>query len=171
MSDPQLGLNEGVSNQKNLISAVLEALPRSLSDNHLTQLQAFIPAYYHNMPEDDLASFNPDDLAGAALSHWQLARLSIAEAPHVLVFNPTFDSHGWQSPHTVIQIVAEDQPWLVASTQAALAREGHTVYHINHPILHVERDEHGQWLDISETASGESLMHIEIDALTDEQQG
>lgn len=171
MSDPKLGLHAGVSSQKNLISAVLEALPRSLSDNHLSQLQAFIPAYFRNVPEYDLSTFNPDDLAGAALSHWQLARTSKADAPNVLVFNPTFDSQGWQSPHTVLQIVAKDQPWLVASTQAALAREGHTVHHINHPILNVERDEQGQWLSISEDAPGESLIHIEIDALTDEQQG
>lgn len=171
MSDPQLDLNSGVSSQKNLISAVVEALPRSLSESQLSQLQAFIPAYYCNVPEDELSTFNPDDLAGAALSHWQLARTSIAEAPHVLVFNPSFESHGWQSPHTVIQIVAKDQPWLVASTQAALAKEGHSVHHINHPILNVERNEQGQWLAINENSAGESLMHIEIDALSDENQG
>jgi glutamate dehydrogenase len=170
MSDPQLGLNAGVSSQENLIRAVLEALPRSLSDNQLSKLQAFIPAYYRNVSEEDLSIFNPDDLAGAALSHWQLARTSIAETPHILVFNPSFDSHGWQSPHTILQIVAEDQPWLVASTQAALAREGHTVHYINHPVLNVERDEQGQWLDINENAPSESLIHIEIDALTTEQQ-
>ena len=61
MSDPQLDLNSGVSSQKKLISAVVEVLPRSLSDNHLSQLQAFIPAYYANVPQDELSTFNPDD--------------------------------------------------------------------------------------------------------------
>jgi len=168
MSDPQQGLNSGVSNQKNLINTVLESLPRSLSEKQLSQLRTFIPAYYRNVPEEELFAFNPDDLAGAAFSHWQLAHTSSVEAPHVLVLNPSFDSHGWQSPHTVIQIVAQDQPWLVASTQAALAREGHTVHYINHPILNVERDEQGHWLAINDNAAGESLMHIEIDALNEE---
>lgn len=170
MTDPQTGLIAGVSVKENLLNTVLEALPRSLSEEHLSQLQAFIPAYYSNVSERALSSINPDDLAGAALSHWQLARSSVAEAPHILVFTPTFESHGWQSPHTVIQIVARDQPWLVASTHAALAREGHTIHDINHPILHVERDEQGNWLNINEACPGESLIHIEVDALTEEQQ-
>lgn len=171
MSDPQTGLSSGVSKKQSLISAILTALPRSLSDGHFSQLQTFIPAYFSTLSVDELSTFNPDDLAGAALSHWQLARTSVADGPHVLVFNPTFDSHGWQSAHTVIQIVAQDQSWLVASIQAALARESHTIHHINHPILNVQRDDNGQWLDIDENASGESLIHIEVDALTDENQG
>lgn len=170
MSDPQTGLSAGVSNQQNLITAILESLPRSLSELHRTQLEAFIPVYFKHVPFEELSSISPDDLAGLAMSHWQLARTAIEQSPHVLVFNPCFDSHGWQSAHTVIQIVANDQPWLVASLQAELDKANLAVHHIIHPIMHVNRDDKGHWVDINNDAPGESLIHIEIDAQTEEGQ-
>ncbi len=165
MSDPQQGQHDGVSNQRALIDRILEALPRSLSEDHRAQLEEFIPAYFEHLPADELASVSADDLAGTALSHWQLARSSNARTPRHSVFNPVFDTHGWQSPHTVIQLVANDQPWLVSSLQANLDREGHTVHRIIHPIIGVQRDDEGQWVGIQATAPHESLIHIEIDAL------
>ncbi len=171
MSDPQTGLHAGVSSQQNLISAILESLPRSLSDNHREQLEAFIPAYFKQVPEEELSSISADDLAGTAMSHWQLARTAIEQSPHVLVFNPSFDSHGWQSAHTIIQIVAKDQPWLVASLQAELDKAELAIHHIIHPIMHVSRDAKGQWSGIDAAQPGESLIHIEIDAQSEENQG
>jgi len=170
MADPIKVLHNGVSQQENLISAVQEALPRSLAAKHREQLTAFIPGYFKHVPEDELASISPEDLAGAAMSHWQLARTAIEDSPHVLVFNPSFDSHGWQSGHTVIQIVAQDQPWLVSSLQAEFAKAGHAIHHINHPILNVQRDATGDWLGIDSNGSSESFIHLEIDAQTDENQ-
>jgi len=170
MSDPHLGLHAGVSNQQNLISAVLASLPRSLSEPQKTQLEEFIPAYFKPMPEDELASFSAEDLAGAAISHWQLAKSAIPETPHVLVFNPSFESHGWQSPHTIIQIVAQDQPWLVSSVQGAIDKAGLSIHHISHPILRVARNSEQHWEALDASAPGESFIHLEIDAQSEDDQ-
>ncbi len=168
MSDPQTGQQDGVFDQQVLLDATLNALPRSLSAEHKAQLTEFVPAYFEHVPVDELASVSADDLAGTALSHWQLARTEAAETPRFSVFNPAFDTHGWQSPHTIIQIVANDQPWLVSSLQANMDLQGHTVHRIIHPIIGVARSDDGRWTGIDANAKKESLIHIEIDALLEE---
>jgi len=168
MSGPKPDLHAGVSNQQSLVSAVIESLPRP--EQQKRQLEEFIPAYLAPLPEDDLSSYSPEDLVGAAMSHWQMARSALPQTPQVLVFNPSFESHGWHSAHTVIQIVAQDQPWLVSSVQGVIDKAGICIHHINHPVIHVSRNNDGQWLGVDSSAQGESMIHLEIDALTEDKQ-
>ncbi|MGQ7843221.1 NAD-glutamate dehydrogenase [Granulosicoccus sp. 3-233] len=175
MADKQTVSNEALLTHQALIAAILEALPRSLDATQKAQLAEFVPAYFKHVPTDELAQLGIDDLAGTALAHWQLARTQSVEKQRHIVFNPAFDSHGWHSAHTVIQIVACDQAWLVSSLHAGLDRQGHTVHRIIHPILNVVRDDQGQWQGLSENdnsdaAHKESLIHIEIDAITENDQ-
>jgi len=104
------------STQQELLASAVEALPQELSAEQRQQLEAFIPAYYVNVMASELAELSSDDLAGMALSHWQLAKTRTKSEPVHRVFNPSFDVQGWHSLHTVIQIVAADQPWLVLRT-------------------------------------------------------
>ncbi|ASJ75581.1 NAD-glutamate dehydrogenase [Granulosicoccus antarcticus] len=170
MADKQAAVNDVILKRQALIETIMEALPRSLDASHKEQLTQFIPAYFEYVPNEELAQISADDLAGTALAHWQLARNQGDETHSHAVYNPTFDKHGWQSAHTIIQIVARDQSWLVSSMHANLERLGHTVHRIIHPILSVERTAEGQWLRLTDTAPKESLIHIEIDAITEEDQ-
>ncbi len=43
---------------------------------------------------------------------------------NVRVFNPTLKSHGYESPHTLLQIVNDDMPFLVDSVSMTLADLG-----------------------------------------------
>ena len=153
-----------LSHERELMQAIIAALPRELSDEQRMQLSAFVPVYFDNLTGLDLSELSAEDLAGMALSHWQLARTRTdGQAAH-RAFNPGFDTQGWHSLHTVIQIVATDQPWLVSSLQATLAREGHVVHRLIHPVMAVRRDSQGQWQCLDENAAKESLIHVEIDA-------
>jgi len=154
-----------------MIDSVLDLLPRSLSAQHRQQLEQFIPAYFNSLSAEELTGHSPEDLAGAASSHWQLAKSLPTRTPEYLIFNPAFDAHGWQSAHTIIQVISVDQPWLVSSLHACLNRAGHRVHRLFHPILDVNRDTHGNWLGLqssqSEQSRRESLIHIEIDAISE----
>ncbi len=152
-----------------LIDAIRHALPRALSEEHRQQLEAFVPAYFGTMSAAELAELSAEDLAGMALSHWQLAKVRDNDQPVFRVLNPSFEVQGWHSLHSVVQIVANDQSWLVSSLQATLAREGHIIHRLVHPVLSVSRDTQGQWQklnnDDQDDDQKESLIHIEIDAL------
>ena len=154
-----------LSHESELIQATINALPRSLNDEQRRHLQAFVPAYFENLTLVELSELSAEDLAGITVSHWRLANARTGSEPLHRVFNPGFDTQGWHSLHTVIQIVASDQAWLVSSLQATLAREGHVVHRLIHPVLGVKRDAQGLWQALDAQADKESLIHVEIDAL------
>ena len=66
------------------------------------------------------------------------------------VYNPTFEQHGWQSPHTAIEIVCDDMPFLVDSVSMELSRREAGIHVLVHPVV-----------------GAESYMHIEIDRQAD----
>ena len=57
------------------------------------------------------------------------------------VYNPDFEQHGWQSPHTVIEIVTDDMPFIVDSVTMELGRQGYAIDLVIHPVIRVRRDD------------------------------
>jgi glutamate dehydrogenase len=111
---------------------------------------SFEAAYFEDADADDLAVLGLEDRAGAARSHAELARRRPADRAIVRVTNPSRDTDGWESPHTVVEIVTDDMPFVVDSVTALLARSGYDVHLFLHPVIdHV------------------SFVHAEIDRESD----
>ena len=130
-------------------------------------IERFVKAYFQQVAPEELIERRVDDLYGAALSHWNFARKREAGKPKLRVFNPTVEEHGWQSTHTVIEIVNDDMPFLVDSVTMEVNRHGLTLHLIIHPIMLARRRDDGESVELpAEPGDGvapESLMHIEID--------
>src|SRR5487761_2205602 len=130
-------------------------------------LQAFVAHYYAQVDSEDLEERPAADLYGAALSHWNFARKREPGRARVRAFNPTLDEHGWQSRHTVVEIVNDDMPFLVDSVAMEVNRHGLTLHLIIHPIVGVVRAADGTLLSLAPddgTAPAlESFIHIEVD--------
>ena len=135
-------------------------------------VEAFIRAYYRQVDPEDLAARAPADLYGAALSHWNFARRRAPGQARVRVFNPSVQEHGWESTHTIVEVVNDDMPFLVSSATMEVNRHGLTLHLIVHPTMRVNRQgaEHaltGVLPDDSPAGLRESFMHIEVDRLTE----
>ena len=117
------------------LDTIEKASPRALDGATRAALIQFVRLYFNGVPHDDLASHLPEDLHGAAQSHWHLSQRRQADSHRLSVFNPAFAGQGWQSAHTIIEIVAEDQPWLVSSLQATLAAKNLGIHLLIHPIV------------------------------------
>ncbi len=146
-------------------------------------LTDFIRAFYGDMSTEDLASRRVEDLAGAARSLWRSATVRAPKAVLVRAYNPQPSVDGWSSPHTILEVVCDDMPFIVDSVTMALDRRRCTVELSVHPIVAVVRDAAGHLLAVSPspTASAigidddnlvatsviESFAHFEIDRITD----
>jgi glutamate dehydrogenase len=134
--------------------------------------QTFVGQYYRHVARGDLAARHVHDLYGAAMSHLTLAIERPAGAPAVRVFSPDFEEHGFGSPHTVVDIVTDDMPFLVDSVTTEVIRHGLGLHLTVHPVVPVRRDG-GRLVDIldrHDPASGtsaESFVHLEVDRQTD----
>ena len=140
------------------------------------QLSAFVREYFGQVDPEDLAERQAADLYGAAMSHWSYARRREPGQAKVRVFNPSIAEHGWQSTHTIIEIVNDDMPFLVDSVTMEVNRHGLTLHLIIHPVMCVVRDAAGHYLGLGGEAGPdgergqrryESMIHVEVDRRTD----
>jgi glutamate dehydrogenase len=148
------------------------ALVRSrVAQDQRGTIEEFAAAYFGHVDPEDLAERRPADLYGAALSHWNFARKREAGSARVRVFNPTIEEHGWQSTHTIIEIVNDDMPFLVDSVTMEVNRHGLTLHLIIHPILPVERGAGGVLSGLAaagaKSVRNESFIHVEVDRIVE----
>jgi len=155
---------------------IIEATPRGLNAHQSDSFKQFVPVYFSGLPAGELAELNPEDLAGLCFAHWRLGQQRSPDQVKLKVFNPSIEAQGWQSGHTIIQLVAPDQAYLVSSLRSVLITSGRSVHMLLHPLFAVTRDEQHQCTDLSAVATAknspdkttlESLIHIEIDSVPD----
>jgi glutamate dehydrogenase len=149
-----------------LLEPVLRLADQRLSADAAREARAFIAHYYHHVDAEDLAVRDAEDLYGAAMAHLAFARYFASGNPKLRVYNPRAEDHGWASPHTVIEIVNDDMPFLVDSVTIEVNRLGYTLHLLNHPIFAVKRDPEGKLESFgppSKDEASESMIHVEID--------
>ena len=153
------------------IEGVVAAIHAKLPPAQAAIIEPFARHYFNQVDSDDLAEREVADLYGAVLNHWQFARKRDT-GTKVRVYNPRIDEHGWESTHTVIELVGDDMPFLVDSIGMEVNRQGLTLHLIIHPVMAVARDAGGHFLHLAEDeAPGgvpyESLIHVEVDRRTE----
>jgi glutamate dehydrogenase len=134
--------------------------------------ERFERLYYAEVDSEELAARSARDLAGAAARHLEFGRGFSDGKPKIRAYNPTPAQHGWQSTHTVVEIVNDDMPFLVDSVTMEVNRQGLTLHLVIHPVLRTLRNAAGELESVSapgESSGGrlESFMHVEVDRRTD----
>src|SRR6201987_592798 len=159
---------KGAELESELIDTVCERVRDRFPPEQAMPCEAFVRQYYQGVPAEDLADRNPLDLYGAAVAHWNLAQQRAPGEAKVRVYNPDFEQHGWQSPHTLIEIVSDDMPFIVDSVTMDLTRKGYSIDLVIHPVMRIRRDEYGQIVEVLEPDSDsgdevpESILHAEV---------
>src|SRR5436190_19955010 len=154
-----------------LIDDVCSRVREKLRDDEAPQVEEFVRQYYRRVPPEDLVDRSELDVYGAALAHWNFIRRRAPSEAKVRVYNPQFEQHGWQSAHTVAELVTDDMPFLVDSVSMELSRLGSGIHLLIHPVINVRRDEGGGLVEVARPGAeqpAESVMHIEIDRQSDE---
>jgi glutamate dehydrogenase len=159
---------------RKVIAAIVRAAIRPPKSVRALDWRQFLQAYYANVDAADLAERDPAELASAALSHLLLAA-SRRRSASVRVFNPSLREHGFVSPHTIIDVVNDDMPFLVDSINLALTERSLTLHFLAHPIFSVTRDSGGALRSVQKRAEKsahgkqrlESFQHLEVDRIVD----
>jgi glutamate dehydrogenase len=145
---------------------------RNVTSEERSRAETFIRACYRQVDPADLSERSISNLCGAALAHLNLINEFKPGAAKVRVYNPQREKDGWESTHTVIDIVNDNMPFLVDSVTMEVNRLGLTLHLIVHPVIKTRRDAKGALIDIlpSESARdafSESVIHVEVDRQTD----
>ncbi|WKE67366.1 NAD-glutamate dehydrogenase [Gallaecimonas kandeliae] len=157
-----------------LLDNVCKLIETKVPSDRAPLITAFVQKIYGTMSIDDFQGRNDADLYGAALSLWNALQKKKAGESYIRVFNPEVSRDGWQSSHTIIEIVHDDMPFLVDSVRMALSRRGITSHLMLHLPMAFVRDKHNQVTAIhrlSERKAGDSaetVFLIEVDRQTEQ---
>ncbi|MFT4178208.1 MAG: NAD-glutamate dehydrogenase [Thermomonas sp.] len=144
------------------LDSVLDALARRVGKAGREEARRFATAFYVRMDEDEYRQHGAEGWAALAADMLAFARNRKRGKANIRLFNPTLKAEGWETPHTVLQIINDDMPFLVDSVTMALADMGVGVHVLGHPVLQVSRDKAGKLTAIGD-GERESMMHLEID--------
>lgn len=145
-----------------IVANILALINQRLKHGEATQVGELAQRYFKNVAPGDLAAREIVDLYGVVVTHWRLAQTRPAETEKLRVFNPSVDQHGWQSTHTVVQMVNDDMPFLVDSLTNELNRLGLGIHLVVHPVISITRASDNSISQLGEGLA-ESLIYIEVD--------
>lgn len=157
--------------RQRVIGQIIECARETASAECRSHLDSFIWQYYRNISLEDLKKRDVDDLAGAAVGHLDYALTRRPGKPKARIFNPEAEKDGWSSPHTIVEIINDDMPFLVDSLGMVINRHDRYIHLTVHPVIKVRRDAGGRLVDVlpngetSDDAVTESLIHVEIDRI------
>ena len=134
----------------------------------------FVRQFFNTVSADDLSEWNIDDLYGAAINFWSLIEKREPNEVKIRILNPDFEQHGWQTTHTVVEIMCEDMSFLVDSLRMVVKRFGLSLHLIVHMGgIHIQRDENGvitailpRNADVVKNSAIEAPVWMEIDRQT-----
>ena len=82
---------------------------------------------------DDLHLWTTEALSGAALHFWSTIRTRQPHETKICIYNPKSARDGWETSHTVIEVITDDAPFLVDSMRLIMSRMGFS----SHLIIHM----------------------------------
>ncbi len=136
-------------------------------------VEQFALTLYGRVAPEDLIGRTDSDLYGATLSLWQTFNAHAGDEAKIRVFNPEIAKHGWESKHTIVELVLKDSPFLVDSLRIALNRSAITAHLMLHHPLQTFRDEKSAIVEFHKLgtkpnpSTNQTVFHIEIDRMTD----
>jgi glutamate dehydrogenase len=107
-------------------------------------LENLVDPLYQKAAPDLLKELGVESLLALTLNAFQTLQKCEDSEIKVRVFNPQLQVDGWESPHSVLEVLLKDRPFIVDSLRNLLRREGYELKHLLHPILKIERSAQGE---------------------------
>jgi glutamate dehydrogenase len=158
-----------------IIESLVEKIKQKMSGDQAIFCAEFVRQFFSTVALDDLLEWSLDDLYGAAVNFWALIQYRSANETKIRIYNPDFERHGWQTTHTVVEILSRDMPFLVDSVRMVVNRMGfasHLIIHMGG--LRLMRGEHNEVTavlpkhgEIPVGAEVDAPIFMEIDRITD----
>jgi glutamate dehydrogenase len=154
-------LDEPLPNGERLVAQAVALAGVDHTTAHL------VDRFWRFAPDEELVGFTPQEMYAAALAHRDLAASRLPGQLQLAISAPDKEE-----PHTVLQIVVDDMPFLVDSVISLLTAHQLQVHLLVHPLIVVRREPLGKLAQVEadvepdDAIDGdivESWIRIEID--------
>ncbi|MDP3705789.1 MAG: NAD-glutamate dehydrogenase [Legionellaceae bacterium] len=128
-----------------IINAVVSKLQEKIGGKQASLCSEFVRQFFGTVSLDDLNEWNIEDLYGAAVNFWSLIEQRDPGETKIRIYNPNDEQHGWQTTHTVVEVICDDMSFLVDSLRIVINRMGlalHLIIHMGGIRLLRDADHH-----------------------------
>lgn len=153
---------------------VREKIAKRFDNKKAEDIRRFIQCYLKSTTIDELSDKKTDDLYGELVSTWQFIEDFTGQAK-IRVFNPLIESDGWQSSHTIVEVLALDMPFMVDSIRQVIHDARVPIHAIINTVFWVERTDGGRVIvqplveAHHDECRKEAIIHLEIGHISDPQ--
>ncbi len=164
------------TNIEKIVEGIILLLKKKFKGDQQILPEKFVREYFKHVAEEDLHDADIENLYGEVFSHWNFSLDRKPNEAKVNVFNPQHEKHGWQSNHSIVDIILTDKPFLVDSIRMALNKRHLTTHLLIHPVMNIKRNPKGRIIDILSNenevkgSQNEAVIHIEFDRITSAQE-
>lgn len=124
----------------------LDRLLERKSPEELPFLRKFAEILFRKASPDFLEEFDAEALLALTLGARDRLREHRPGELSLRLYDPRFETEGWERPCSVLEIALDDRPFIVDSVRNELVRQGVALRHVLHPIFYVHRDPAGKLL-------------------------
>jgi glutamate dehydrogenase len=145
---------------------LLDQIPDEVPDRESAAIAAFAQAYVRRIPDEEMPSIPPEELFAEIHDVFHFVDRRGFEPVALRVFNPDPEVDGYHASGTVVEVVADDGPFLVDSVSNALAGRELGVARHFHPVIGAVRDDDGRLIDVIHARNAErceSVQHVELE--------
>lgn len=153
-----------------ILEKVSETIRQKLPAESAGLVNEFAQRLYRNVSRDDFVGRDHSNIYGAIVGLWHsFNNYESNTKATIKVYNPEVAKYGWESPHTIIEVIQTDMPFMVDSIRMALNRMGINSQLLLHaPLVH-RRNADGSVGEIlpsgetDENAQTDTVFLIEVD--------
>ncbi|MDX2346126.1 MAG: NAD-glutamate dehydrogenase [Legionella sp.] len=107
-----------------IIEDVLKCINNKLTKKKSALCIEFIRQFLDTVGFEDLQDWTIEGLACAGIHFWSTIQKRKVNKPQIQLYNPSIEEDGWRTRHTVLEVVADDEPFLVDSIRMTVNRMG-----------------------------------------------
>ena len=126
-------VRQSKANKAHIIDKVKQHTKAELKQKEATLCVVFVEQFLSTVSLEDLSEWNTHDLSEALIHMWGTIQKRKAKKPNIKIYNPLSENDGWESAYTVLEVAADDEPFLVDTLRLTINRLGFT----SHLIMHI----------------------------------
>ena len=152
----------------NEVAAIAAAVRGMVDPPDAATAEKFANLTCSELGPEELARRGVDGWAAMCADLFRWVRSRPAGHASVRAFNPDPSHNGWRCPHSVIEVITDDVPFLVDSLEMVIRGEGLRLHRLIHPVMDIGRGAGGTMTAVAACGDGgsaESVMHAEIDCV------
>lgn len=110
--------------KERIIKDVVKCIHKRLSKREASLCAEFMSQFLNTVGLEDLQDWTIESLSCAGIHFWSTIQKRDVNKPNVHIYNPSLKQDGWKTTHTVLEVVADDEPFLVDSIRMTVNRMG-----------------------------------------------